>query len=94
MLPRGILLVLGEHVLLRGVLLGFGISLISIAIYLYWLFHGHSGQGIYDQHVFVRRPAVFAYGVAIGICLVSTIVLLGFRAIQTWAEPGARPAGV
>ena len=67
--------VIKAFTLTNGILLGVGLSVISIIIYLYWLPHQLPGQGIFDHRIFVRRPAVFAYGVAVGISIVSTAAL-------------------
>jgi hypothetical protein len=60
--------------LVKGILLGVSVSVIAISVYLYWLFHKYPGPGIFDT-AFARRPAVFAYGIAVGISIVSTVVL-------------------
>ena len=71
--------------LVKGILLGAGASVISIGVYLYWLFHKYPGPGIFDS-AFARRPAVFAYGIAVGISIISTVVLTVIQIGQKWLE--------
>ena len=72
--------------LVKGILLGVSASVIAIGVYLYWLFHKYPGPGIFDTQYFVRRPAVFAYGIAVGISIVSTVVLTVIQIGQKWLE--------
>jgi hypothetical protein len=77
-------------VIFKGILLGICVSLVSIALYFVRIRSMFSGPTVIDLQWLVRRPAMFSYGVAIGIGIISTAILLGGRALQIVGEHGAR----
>jgi hypothetical protein len=72
--------------MLKGILFGLCSSLISIIVYWFWVRRIYPGQTVISFEWLVQRPAFFAYGVAVGIGLVSTLALVALRLLRMLGE--------
>ena len=69
-------------IVLRGVVFGVWASIAAIVIFTIYMGAKYPGGIVLD----VRAPAWMAYGAAIGISGVSTVVLLALWALRAWTE--------
>ena len=72
--------------MLKGILFGLGGSLVAIIVYWFWIRRIYPGQTVISFEWLVQRPALFAYGVAVGISLVSTLALVALRLLRVLGE--------
>jgi len=70
--------------LLKGFLLGIGVSVVSIVLYL-WSAIAKIPHGNGPTAIDLRRPIDFFGGMGIGIGFVATAVVLGWYAMRQYA---------
>ena len=78
--------------LLRGILLGFGVSLVSIPLFLRWIrtdLHLGPGPTAIDIRGIERLAVPFFGGMGIGVGVVATVVIAGTYAFLFYAKRAA-----
>ncbi len=78
--------------LLRGILIGFGVALVSIPLFLKWIptqFPPMSGPVAYSIETYRRLALSFFGGMGIGVGVAATVVIAGTYAVLFYAKRAA-----